>query len=150
MLGRVFNGLLEWSSSMERVFLQCWKGPSSFFLSYSINFFFFFFFFLGCGLRLEDKDKMEYHRRCHPTGEKKEKAPFLCPECRTPAPSWRLMATHLWREHKIDIGLHKCRLCDFRSYRLGKKKSLQQKKKFGKKKSLKVSDFQTKKIEARQ
>ncbi|KAA0202645.1 hypothetical protein HAZT_HAZT009908 [Hyalella azteca] len=78
----------------------------------------------GCGLRLTSQDKVEYHRRCHPQvalGDEDYEAPatsvgLKCPECPKTAQQWRLMATHLWRAHFIDIDMHKCTECDFRCY----------------------------------
>ena len=71
----------------------------------------------GCGVRLRGKDNMEYHRRCHVGGGSGGKT-LACPECPEAFSMWALLAQHLWRAHRVDMELHSCRLCTFKSYYL--------------------------------
>ena len=85
----------------------------------------------GCGVRLKGRDNMEYHRRCHVDGsgsdgldgpdgsqKKRPRPPLACPECPEAFSMWALLAQHLWRAHRVDMELHSCQLCTFKSYYL--------------------------------
>lgn len=66
----------------------------------------------GCGLRMKSENNIAYHRKCHVNNKLK------CQECScTKFQSWRDLALHLWRQHLIDMELHKCDKCDYKSYR---------------------------------
>ena len=73
----------------------------------------------GCGVRLKGEDNMEYHRRCHAESDgSKKQSPFACPECPEVFSVWALLAQHLWRAHRVDMELHSCQQCNFKSYYL--------------------------------
>ena len=78
----------------------------------------------GCGVRLKDQDNMEYHRRCHAGGSggsgdgPRKRPPLACPECPEALSMWALLAQHLWRAHRVDMELHSCQQCPFKSYYL--------------------------------
>ena len=80
----------------------------------------------GCGVRLKELDNMEYHRRCHVEGgggddgggPKEKRRPLACPECPETFSMWALLAQHLWRAHRVDMELHSCPQCTFKSYYL--------------------------------
>lgn len=66
----------------------------------------------GCGLRMKSESNIIYHRKCHVNSM------LQCQEClSTKFQSWRDLALHLWRHHLIDMELHKCDKCDYKSYR---------------------------------
>ncbi|XP_076047753.1 uncharacterized protein LOC143029159 isoform X2 [Oratosquilla oratoria] len=68
----------------------------------------------GCGLKLKQEENIEYHRKCH-IG-----ALLVCPECHTKFGHWHSLAMHLWKAHIIDMELHKCDECDYKTYSLSK------------------------------
>lgn len=72
-----------------------------------------------CGVRLNDLEKLKYHReRCHD----EENNEYMCPECFDKKSEkfsglWAKVAMHLWREHKIDMELLACDKCpQFRAF----------------------------------
>ncbi|KAF5275085.1 hypothetical protein FQA39_LY07022 [Lamprigera yunnana] len=67
-----------------------------------------------CKIRLQDPEKMDYHIQCHSDGS------FKCPECLEIFSFWKPLTGHLWRLHRIDMELHSCDLCDYKSFSLGK------------------------------
>jgi len=86
----------------------------------------------GCAVRLRDENKLDYHRKCHTTIEDKGTL-FQCLECSQEklskkqdidttsdmysSESWKRMALHLWRVHKIDMELYSCDICqDFKEF----------------------------------
>ncbi|KAG7167567.1 Zinc finger protein 664-like 2 [Homarus americanus] len=69
----------------------------------------------GCGLRMKSENNIVYHRKCHVNSM------LQCQECSsTKFQSWRDLALHLWRQHLIDMELHKCDKCDYKSYSYSK------------------------------
>ncbi|CAH0550251.1 unnamed protein product [Brassicogethes aeneus] len=67
-----------------------------------------------CKVRFEDVDKLGYHVRSHiETG-------FRCLECSETFLYWKTLMGHLWRQHKIDMGLFSCDKCDYKTYSLAK------------------------------
>ncbi|XP_052873718.1 uncharacterized protein LOC128279038 [Anopheles cruzii] len=66
-----------------------------------------------CGARFRQPECLEYHRKCHagdaPNGN-------VCPECGSHEfRNWHTLHTHLWRQHGIDMELHACQLCSFKT-----------------------------------
>ncbi|XP_058065928.1 uncharacterized protein LOC131215554 [Anopheles bellator] len=66
-----------------------------------------------CGARFRQQDCLDYHRKCHagdaPNGN-------VCPECGSHEfRNWTTLHTHLWRQHGIDMELHACQLCSFKT-----------------------------------
>ncbi|KAK4319329.1 hypothetical protein Pmani_009721 [Petrolisthes manimaculis] len=69
----------------------------------------------GCSLKLKNENNIAYHRKCHVNSM------LQCQECfSTKFQSWRDLALHLWRQHLIDMELHKCDKCDYKSYSYSK------------------------------
>ncbi|XP_071528561.1 uncharacterized protein [Panulirus ornatus] len=69
----------------------------------------------GCGLRMKSENNIAYHRKCHVNNKLK------CQECScTKFQSWSDLALHLWKQHLIDMELHKCDKCDYKSYSYSK------------------------------
>ncbi|KAG0711341.1 Transcriptional repressor CTCFL [Chionoecetes opilio] len=69
----------------------------------------------GCSLRMKSESNIIYHRKCHVNSM------LQCQECHsTKFQSWRDLALHLWRQHLIDMELHKCDKCDYKSYSYSK------------------------------
>ncbi|XP_022250869.1 zinc finger protein ZFAT-like isoform X1 [Limulus polyphemus] len=66
----------------------------------------------GCGYRFISEANLQYHIRCHSTLEK----PFCCPECSLLIDHWRGLSMHLWRFHSVDIDLHTCSTCGYKTY----------------------------------
>ena len=65
----------------------------------------------SCGLRMKSESNIEYHRKCH------QEAMLVCPECGEKFGMWPNLAVHLWRQHMIDMELHKCDKCNYKSYK---------------------------------
>lgn len=80
----------------------------------NILIFFFSCEFKGCNVRFRALDNLEYHRKCHASGE----SAFSCPECGMNFDKWGTVAGHLWRTHGNDMELHACDQCPFRYYLL--------------------------------
>ena len=100
---------------------------------------------IGCAVRLRDKALLDYHRKCHKTTEDMSTM-FHCLECEVEIPSqkqsnstssnvytsesWKRMALHLWRAHKIDMELYSCNIChefkEFTMWRLEEHKIVHQ------------------------
>lgn len=76
--------------------------------------------FKGCNIRFRQLDNLEYHCKCHITGC----SAFTCPECGNRFEHWGNIAGHLWRHHSIDLELHACDQCSFRTYSLSKLENL--------------------------
>ncbi|XP_055913681.1 uncharacterized protein LOC129947225 [Eupeodes corollae] len=69
--------------------------------------------FEGCSFRFKKPDVSDYHKRCHNTDDSRL---MVCPECKsTNFSNWNTLHTHLWRTHKIDMELHSCELCNFKT-----------------------------------
>lgn len=56
-----------------------------------------------CAIRLKDPENLRLHRQSH------DGSVFQCPlSCKRITNTWSAMSAHLWREHCIDLELHKC------------------------------------------
>ncbi|GIY41016.1 hypothetical protein CDAR_168671 [Caerostris darwini] len=66
----------------------------------------------GCGHRFSSDSNLNYHYSSHSSTGK----PFICLECREEFDHWRGLALHLWREHTIDIDLHACTECNYKTF----------------------------------
>uniref|UniRef100_L7LY80 Putative gonadotropin inducible transcription factor n=1 Tax=Rhipicephalus pulchellus TaxID=72859 RepID=L7LY80_RHIPC len=67
----------------------------------------------SCGYRFRTENSLEYHGRCHtPAGPR----PYRCPECGEQRDHWRSLAMHLWRSHMLDLDLHRCVQCEYRTF----------------------------------
>lgn len=70
--------------------------------------------FKGCSMRFKTTENLNYHHKSHSdsgTG-------FTCCECGFKSEQWSSIAGHLWREHSIDMELHACESCSYRTYSL--------------------------------
>ncbi|XP_067120516.1 uncharacterized protein [Centruroides vittatus] len=76
--------------------------------------------FKGCNIRFRQLDNLEYHCKCHVSGC----SAFNCPECGNRFEHWGNIAGHLWRHHSVDLELHACDQCSFRTYSLSKLENL--------------------------
>lgn len=70
----------------------------------------------GCGYSFTSEANLQYHGRSHVSDDK----PFSCPECDEKADHWRGLAMHLWKIHSIDMDLHTCPICGYKTYSLFK------------------------------
>lgn len=66
----------------------------------------------GCHVRFKSVEKLVYHRKCHQNGG------LQCPECNTQFPSMEQLNTHLWKSHNVDMELHTCNICSYKTVRL--------------------------------
>lgn len=94
---------------------------------------------LGCCVRLRSQENIEYHQRCHVLLNVSEEASeetliqsvdktkFDCPECLTRVQSWKLMRSHLWKYHSIDIELYTCDQCGFKTPSLSNMRNVHEK-----------------------
>lgn len=73
----------------------------------------------SCGYSFTSEENRKYHLKCHHAEEKK----YTCPECRNNFTLWRTTVCHLWKIHKIDIDLHRCNTCNYRTYNMFKLKN---------------------------
>ncbi|XP_041988908.1 RE1-silencing transcription factor-like [Aricia agestis] len=64
----------------------------------------------NCHIRLKDPNNLSYHRKCHFNGKLK------CPECSTLYLTVELLHTHLWKVHAVDLELHTCEICDYKTF----------------------------------
>lgn len=68
----------------------------------------------GCPLRFQNPDTRKQHEACHVNQEKRH---FMCPVCKETFSIWRICKLHLWKSHKIDVGLLSCSMCNnFKSH----------------------------------
>jgi hypothetical protein len=68
----------------------------------------------GCNIRFKCSDNLQYHHKCH----NESSSGFTCAQCDAMFDHWSSLAGHLWRKHLIDMELHKCDLCSYRTYSL--------------------------------
>lgn len=69
-----------------------------------------------CTAKYESLNNLERHMNCHIPGDE---LGYKCSYCKTfTSQYWSSMAGHLWREHAVDLELHKCESCNYRSYSL--------------------------------
>lgn len=65
----------------------------------------------NCSEHFSSENLLNYHRKCHGTVNA-----IICPECGSEDfKNYTNLHTHLWRMHKIDIDLHSCEMCDFKT-----------------------------------
>ncbi|XP_011313910.1 zinc finger protein 62 [Fopius arisanus] len=70
----------------------------------------------GCNVRLLVEENILYHERCHNAESRGEAEAFKCPECQEfLCNRWNTMAGHLWRSHLVDVELHTCDLCNYKT-----------------------------------
>lgn len=71
----------------------------------------------GCLYKFESLTKREIHQNSHASEDNPSKnREFKCTECLMEIKLWRNCTKHMWKEHKIDIDLLKCPLCDYTSF----------------------------------
>jgi uncharacterized C2H2 Zn-finger protein len=76
-----------------------------------------------CALHFTSDALLKYHKKCHG-----EKSSFICPECKSEDfKSFNTLHTHLWRQHKVDMDLYSCKLCDFKTPILSRLKNFHEK-----------------------
>lgn len=64
-----------------------------------------------CSQHFSSEQLLKYHRKCHGTD-----GSIVCPECKSEEfKSFNTLHTHLWRQHKVDVDLFGCELCDFKT-----------------------------------
>lgn len=84
--------------------------------------------FKGCNVRFRLIENLEYHCKCHADGKNANNNSngnsFACPECNFQCVTWNSMSGHVWRRHFIDLELHACDQCSFRTYSLSKLENL--------------------------
>lgn len=64
-----------------------------------------------CRFRMQDEEKLSYHRRCHQSGN------FQCLECQMMYVTVEMLHTHLWKIHAIDMELPTCEICGYKTYK---------------------------------
>lgn len=79
---------------------------------FTVLFFFFRCTHNGCGHRFTSSSNLQYHYRCHASTGKT----FICPECQFMYEHWRGVVMHLWKDHTIDIDLHACSECSYKTF----------------------------------
>lgn len=71
----------------------------------------------GCHSRFAKDELRKRHEECHVNGNRSQ---FSCPECKEKFSIWRICSNHLWKCHKIDLGLFTCPMCnEFKSTNAG-------------------------------
>ncbi|XP_072387720.1 uncharacterized protein [Diabrotica undecimpunctata] len=70
--------------------------------------------FTNCKIKFPDSAKLNYHISCHSEGA------FACFQCGEPFSTWKPLISHMWRLHKLDLGLYSCDKCDYKTYSLAK------------------------------
>lgn len=75
----------------------------------------------NCTVRLLSNENMQYHETCHNDKKINNDDCFKCPECEEyKTKDWRNIASHLWRQHIIDMELYACDLCNYKTPSLSK------------------------------
>ncbi|XP_063987156.1 zinc finger protein 62-like [Diachasmimorpha longicaudata] len=75
----------------------------------------------GCNVRLLAEENISYHKKCHNAQGNGGTEAFTCPECQEFFSNrWCTMAGHLWRSHLVDMELHTCDLCNYKTPSLSK------------------------------
>nr|CAI5834124.1 unnamed protein product [Callosobruchus analis] len=68
----------------------------------------------GCHVRLGNDELKERHEKCHIGNNMRQ---FRCLECEEKFSMWRVCINHMWKCHKIDIGMLICPMCNkYKSY----------------------------------
>lgn len=70
----------------------------------------------SCGYRFQTEESLEYHVRCHAPAGTPGGRLYQCPECGEHRDHWRSLAMHLWRSHMLDLDLHRCNQCGYRTF----------------------------------
>lgn len=70
----------------------------------------------SCGYRFRTEESLEYHVRCHAPAGTPGGRLYQCPECGEQRDHWRSLAMHLWRSHMLDLDLHRCNQCGYRTF----------------------------------
>ncbi|XP_046740039.1 zinc finger protein 99-like [Diprion similis] len=69
-----------------------------------------------CGVRMLLQENIVYHQKCHVTATLPCTISYQCPECAEfKSNNWNNLAGHLWRSHIIDMELHCCDLCSYKT-----------------------------------
>ena len=63
----------------------------------------------NCNVTLTQEDNIQYHVKCH------SNSCFKCPECLEMFSKWKLISLHLWKNHKINMELHSCIQCEYKT-----------------------------------
>lgn len=67
--------------------------------------------FHECSQHFSSDKLLIYHKKCHVNS-----CEIMCPECNSNEfKNFNTLHTHLWRQHKIDMDLYSCKLCDFKT-----------------------------------
>ncbi|CAG0912475.1 unnamed protein product [Notodromas monacha] len=61
-----------------------------------------------CRVKFASLEDVQTHRKCHKDGV------FICQTCQETYSEWVKLSMHMWKQHSIDVGLLKCRLCKFK------------------------------------
>ncbi|XP_023288179.1 zinc finger protein 658 isoform X2 [Orussus abietinus] len=70
----------------------------------------------NCSIHMFAQENILYHQRCHSTVEDKNIITYQCPECMEfKSSNWNNMAGHLWRSHIVDMELHSCDVCSYKT-----------------------------------
>lgn len=68
-----------------------------------------------CGVRMLVQENIAYHQKCHVVTTPRNIS-YQCPECiEFKSSNWNNLAGHLWRSHIIDMELHSCDLCSYKT-----------------------------------
>lgn len=68
---------------------------------------------------------LKYHRKCHSDDNTKA---LVCPECKSEDfKTFKTLHTHLWRQHKVDMDLYACNICNFKTPVLARLKNFHEK-----------------------
>ncbi|XP_024936839.1 uncharacterized protein LOC107263684 isoform X2 [Cephus cinctus] len=70
-----------------------------------------------CGVRMLAQENIVFHQKCHAViTTDKSNMNYQCPEClEFKSNNWNNVAGHLWRSHIIDMELHACDLCSYKT-----------------------------------
>ena len=78
-----------------------------------------------CTQHFSTESLLKYHKKCHRDEESKT---LICPDCKSEDfKSFNTLHTHLWRQHKIDMDLYACNLCEFKTPILSRLKNFHEK-----------------------
>ncbi|XP_075160933.1 uncharacterized protein LOC142233788 [Haematobia irritans] len=66
----------------------------------------------SCIYKFESEEQRETHLKCHVANLNS----FMCSVCSIPVNNWRKCSGHMWKSHKMDVGLLKCPVCEFKSH----------------------------------
>lgn len=66
-----------------------------------------------CLLHFPTANLVNYHKKCHSPSNNHL---IICPECKCDEfKNFNSLHTHLWRQHQVDMNLHSCHLCNFKT-----------------------------------